>query len=241
MSKNGDVVWANKQTWQRCYIDYPNNTEVKRKWYSTILDDFRSLKELKKLEDFRWLVKNGKIITQYELNPDDYVVAKKPAISETLRKEFVEDTLDKVRPEIHRIFEAACREARDEGYEQGWIQGNRHWTQEEKEAVTEFLSKPVPPQPIVEEYQDEDEEASFAESESPVAPCDLDDNDNMRTAKPAFLFYGFPSEESFGRHQERTAIIEYIRSADLTSGVHQTGAWLAAAIEAGTHLKTDDE
>ncbi len=60
MSKTGDVVWANGRAWMKSFGS--GSLTEKKKWhhhpnYEYI--EWLKLKDLKKCDDFQWLVKNG--------------------------------------------------------------------------------------------------------------------------------------------------------------------------------------
>lgn len=64
MSEVGDVVWSDGQTWQK--EDAPMYKD-KQYWYSPKSNGtYVSLKSLKALKDFRWLVKDGEVTPNYD-------------------------------------------------------------------------------------------------------------------------------------------------------------------------------
>ena len=210
MSKNGDVVWANGLSWQRDTNYFEN--EKKQWWYSSVCGPYatKTLKELKTHSDFCWLVKNGQVVTQYVLNPDDYVIAEKPVMSETLKKEIIDDTAKGMYCER----EAIVAWLRERGQEQ-------HGLAESLTAVANWF------------------ELDWAECGGHL-DNNLDDNDDTQTAEPAFLFYGFPEEESFGRHKERAAIIAWMRKSGPSGLTNMRIRKVDDAIEQGEHLQDND-
>lgn len=68
MSKPGDVVWADGKSWQKDVIVPPS--PGRPSWYSPLPPDTfdlrRRLKHLKAFKDFRWLVKDGEVVRNYD-------------------------------------------------------------------------------------------------------------------------------------------------------------------------------
>ena len=137
MSTYGDVVWANGSSWVRENMTVAGGQDDKRWWYSVECGVYGRLQDLKKFNDFAWLVKNNQL---YSLNPADFVPAAKPSPTH-VGKETVEGVLHDIRPHVDRIIDSAICEAFTEGYSQGWENGSLCGREHEREAVATWLGR----------------------------------------------------------------------------------------------------
>ena len=76
MSKVGDIVFA----WDSAWVRRPDTAEsgngMKDWWWKTIDDDplfmWHSLNELKESDNFRWLIKDGDVVPNYDTAVEEY-------------------------------------------------------------------------------------------------------------------------------------------------------------------------